>query len=112
MPQSLQLLISGHGFEAFRPGLESRFRANLLSFRIHYSEGTSDPSLFVRLENSERAGELLVRESGHCDRTMCSFADGVFNDKHVVLKTAEDYHAELAALFLYVCGRADESTVE
>ncbi len=101
MSQSLKHLISERGFDSFRDGLEARFRAHSLSFRIHYSEGSPLPSLLVGLENAERAGEVCVWESGHCDITAGSVTDGA-KDRHVVLETAEGFHEQLAALFLYV----------
>jgi hypothetical protein len=105
MSQSLKHLISERGFDSFRDGLEARFRAHSLSFRIHYSEGSPLPSLLVCLENAERAGEVCVWESGHCDITAGSLADGEAKDRHVVLETAEGFHEQLAALFLYVTKR-------
>lgn len=107
MPLSLKHLISERGFDSFRSGLEARFRANHLSFRILYSEDSPLPSLLVRLENAERLGEVCIWESGHCDITATSLADGKMKDNHVVLETAEGFHEQLSALFLYVTKRAD-----
>lgn len=105
MPQSIKHLISERGFESFRDGLEARFRAHRLSYDIHYSEGSPLPSLFVRLENAERVGEVCVWESGHCDITASSLADGETKDMHIVLETADGFNEQLAALFLYVTKR-------
>ena len=105
MSQSLRHLISERGFDNFRDGLEARFKAHSLSFRIHYSKGSPVPSLLVCLENTERAGEVCVWESGHCDITAGSLADGEARDRHVVLKTAEGFDEQLASLFLYVTKR-------
>ena len=106
MPQSLHHLISERGFDSFRDGLEARFRAHSLIYRIYYSpEAAPLPSLLVRLENAERLGEVCVWESGHCDITAGSLADGETKDRHVVLETAEGFHEQLAALFLYVTKR-------
>ena len=102
MQKSLHYLISERGFDNFRDGLEARFRVNRLSFRIHYSEGSMLPSLLVRLENEERLGEVCVWESGHCDITTGSLVDGETVDRHVLLATADGFHEQLAALFLYV----------
>jgi hypothetical protein len=104
MPQSLKHLISERGFDSFRDGLEARFRAHHLIYSIHYSEHSPLPSLLVRLENAECAGEVCVWESGHCDITAGSLADGL-KDRHVVLETADGFHEQLAALFLYVTKR-------
>src|ERR1022692_1360053 len=105
MSQSLKHLISERGFDSFRDALEARFRAHRLSFRIHYSEGSPLPSSLVRLENTERLGDVCVWESGHCDITAGSLVDGETKDRHIVLKTAEGFHEQLAALFLYVTKR-------
>ena len=105
MSHSLKHLISERGFDRFRDGLEARFKAHHLSFRIHYSESSPHPSLLVGLENAERLGEMCVWESGHCDITTGSLADGETKDRHVVLETAEGFHEQLAALFLYVTKR-------
>jgi hypothetical protein len=105
MSQSLKQLISERGFDSFRDGLEARFRAHRLSFRIHYSEGSPLPSLLVRLENAERLGEVCVWESGQCDITAGSLDSSEARDKHIVLETADGFHEQLAALFLYVTKR-------
>jgi hypothetical protein len=102
MSHSLKHLISERGFDRFREGLEARFTANQLIFPVYYSEGSPLPSLLVALESTERLGEVCVWESGRCDTTVTSLADGKMKDKHVVLETAEGFHEQLAALFLYV----------
>jgi hypothetical protein len=102
MSQPLHQLISERGFDRYRPGLESRFKAHGLSFTIHYSKGSPLPSLRVRLENPERLGEVCVWESGHCDITTGSLSDGETRDRHVELDSADGFHEQLAALFLYV----------
>jgi len=101
MSQTLHQLISGRGFDRFRNGLEARFTAHGLSYRIYYSESAPLPSLLVRLEGRERSGEVCVWESGHCNITIGSLTDGV-KDRHVVLETAEGFHEQLADLFCHV----------
>ena len=76
-----------------------------MSFRIHYSEGSPIPSLLVGFENNERQGEVCIWESGHCDIVATSLADNAINDKHVLVETAEGFHEQLAALFLFVTKR-------
>ena len=110
MPQSLHQFISGRGFEQYRDGLEARFRAHGLSFRIYYSEGSPDPTLLVRLERDDRLGELCVWESGYCDFTAVSTEDGMFRDEHVVLVSADGFHERLATLFRYVAKRELDTT--
>ena len=110
MPESLQHFISERGFDRFRPGLESRFKANRLDFNIQYSEGSPLPSLRVRLENAERIGEVCVWENGHCDITICLLCDGKMDDKHLVLESTESFHEHLAALFLYVTNKKADAT--
>lgn len=102
MAETLQQLISERGFDRYRPGLESRFAAHGLIYRIRYSDVPLFPSIFVSLENQERAGEMIARESGHCDLTALSFSDRQFKDRHVVLESAEGFHEQLTGLFLYV----------
>ena len=104
MSQTLHQLISERGFDRFRDGLEARFKAHGLSYRIYYSESEYLPSLLVHLEDQERSGEVCVWESGHCNVTTGSLTDGV-KDRHVVLETAEGFHKQLADLFRYVAKR-------
>jgi hypothetical protein len=101
MSQTLHQLISERGFDRFRDGLEARFTAHGLSYRIYYSESAPLPSLLVRLEGQERCGEVCVWESGHCDVITASLTDGA-KDRHVVLEAAEGFHQQLADLFRYV----------
>lgn len=105
MSQSLHQLISERGFDQYRDGLEARFRAHNVSFSIHYSEGTSDPTLLVRLESDDRLGEVCVWESGNCNFTAASTEEGQFRDEHVVLESPDGFHERLAALFRYVTKR-------
>lgn len=102
MSQSLHQLISERGFDRFRDGLEARFKVHRLDFTIHYSEASPVPSLLVRLENQERAGEICVWERGDCEMTVTSLADGNIRDKHTKLDSSDEFHELLAALFLYV----------
>jgi hypothetical protein len=102
MPQSLHHLICERGFDSFRDGLEARFKVHRLDFTIHYSEPSPIPSLLVRLENQERAGEICVWESGNCDMTVVSLTDGNFRAKHIKLDSSDGFHQQLAALFLFV----------
>jgi len=110
MSQSLHQFISERGFDRYRDGLESRFRAHGLSFSIHYSEGAPDPTLLVRLERDDRTGEVCVWESGHCDFTAVSTEGGKFRDERVVLESADGFHERLAALFRYVAKRELDTT--
>jgi len=67
MPQFLHELISEGGFDRYRPGLESRFKANRLVSTIKYSKGAPIPTLVIRLEGCNRMGEMRVWEAGYCD---------------------------------------------
>ena len=105
MSQTFHQFISERGFDRFRSGLEARFTAHGLSYRIVYSESAPVPSLLVRLENQERLGEVCVWETGRCELTASSVADGQFKDEHFVLPSADGFHEHLAAIFRYVAKR-------
>jgi hypothetical protein len=51
---------------------------------------------------------VCVWESGHCNITAGSL--GEIKDKHIMLTTADDFHGQLAALFLYVTKREWKAT--
>lgn len=101
MIASLHQLISERGFDAFRPGLESRFRANRLAYTIHYGEAPS-LSLFVRLESEERIGELCAWESGDCEVQLAVFKKEGIESVHHQLKSDQDFHSRLAEVFRFV----------
>ena len=102
---SLRELISEKGFDRYREGLESRFRANRLVYSITYSEGSPDPSLRVRLEGKERIGEICAWESGHCDLHVAADAEEKIKSRHVKLEAEAGFHECLAAIFRYVVKR-------
>ena len=104
MNDSLQHLISGRGFDAFRTGLESRFRANRLAYTIRYAEPPSG-SLFVRLESGDRIGELCAWESGNCEVQLAEFKNEGVSSVHHQLESAQDFHARLAEVVRFVAKR-------
>jgi hypothetical protein len=101
MTESLHWLISKRGFDDFLPALESRFRARGLVYEIHYGKPPSC-SIVVRLESKDRCGEICAWESGDCDATLVEFKKGGFTDAHYQLGSAQDFHAKLAEVFLFV----------
>lgn len=102
MPQMLQHLISGRGFDRYRSGLEARFATHGLNYSFYYSKGTPNPTLLVRLGNHERLGELCVWESGHCDLTVGSIHGSEQKYWHLVLDSEERFHEQLAAMFIFI----------
>jgi hypothetical protein len=110
MPQFLHELISGGGFERYRPGLESRFRANGLVFTIKYSKESPIPKLGIRLEGSERMAEMLVWEAGYCDVDGVVIEQARWSHRHVVLESEADFHRQVAVLFLFVTGQGEITT--
>ena len=105
MPTTLHQLISEKKFEEFRDGLEAHFRANHLTFSVTYSEGSLNPSLYVRLEGAERLGDICAWEGGDCDLDVVVVSDGQMKSKHIKLASAEEFHDHLAALFRFVVNR-------
>ena len=105
MSESIHQLISGRGFDSFLPGLQSRFRANRLAFSFHYSAGSPDPSLYIRLEGEQRLGDVCLWESGHCDLNVATVAEGTIRSQHFAEQSAPEFHKHLAALFRFVVGR-------
>ncbi len=109
MIESLHRLISKRGFEAFRTGLETRFRESRLTYTIHYGEPPSF-SLFVRLESKERIAEVCAWESGDCEVQMSEFEnEGIRSVRHQ-LKSDQDFHQRLAEVFRYVAKREISET--
>lgn len=104
MIESLHRLISERGFDAFRNGLESRFRANRLAYTIHYGQPSSF-SLFVRLESAERIGEICAWESGDCEVQTAALKKEGIKSVHHQLKSDADFHARLAEVFRFVAQR-------
>ncbi len=107
MSRILRELISERGFERFRPGLESRIRANGLAFTVGYFGESHIPTLAIRLEGRDRMGELMVWETGHCNLDGVVVEDGRWSHRHVVLETEGGFHKQLAALFLFVTGQSE-----
>jgi hypothetical protein len=104
MIESLHRLISERGFDNFRSGLESRFRANGLTYIIRYGEPPSF-SLFVRLESKVRIGELCAWESGDCEVQMAEFEKEGVESVHCQLRSDQDFHEYLAEVFRFVVKR-------
>jgi hypothetical protein len=107
MSRILHELISERGFERFRLGLESRFRANGLDFTFGYSGEAHIPKLGIRLEGRERMAELMVWETGHCDLDGVVIEEAKWSHRHVMLDSEEAFHQQLAVLFLFVTGKGE-----
>ena len=103
MSETLQHLITGRGFDAYRADLERRYRANGLRYLIHYGQPPSF-SLLVRLESEERIGELCAWESGDCEVQLAAFKDEEKDIRsiHHRLNSGEELHARLAEVFRFV----------
>jgi hypothetical protein len=104
MRESLHQLISGRGFDAFRPGLESRFRANRLVYSIRYGEPPS-LSLLVRRESADRMGEVCAWESGDCEVQLATVAQDDIDTRNYCLESDSDFHRRLAEVFRFVAKR-------
>ena len=106
MTETLQELIGKRGFERFREGLEARFGAHRLAFKIHYGETPPNSSLLIRLESKDRIGEVCAWESGDCDVQLAEFEkDEVPRSVHHRLKSGDDFHADVAEVFRFVAKR-------
>jgi len=105
MAESLQELIGAKAFERFREGLESRFGAHRLRFKIQYGETPPNSSLFVRLESEDRIGEICAWESGDCDLQFADFEKEGIKSVHHRLTTSDDFHDRLAEVFRFVAHR-------
>jgi hypothetical protein len=103
MAETLQELIGARGFERFRQGLEARFDAHRLVYKIHYGETPPNSSLLVRLESKDRIGEVCAWESGDCDVQIAEFQkDEVPRIVHHQLHAGSDFHVRLAEVFCFV----------
>lgn len=98
-------LISGRGFDRYRTGLESRFRANRLTYSIEYSESGPNLFLFVRLEGKERRGEICAWENGRCELGGAGHTEKVMKKLRVSLDSEDAFHDNLAQVFRYVVKR-------
>ena len=104
MIESLHRLIAQKGFEDFRLSLEGRFQAHGMTYKIHYGEPPR-ASLFVRLENHERIGEVCAWDSGDCEVQMAEFKKDGIESVHYQLQSDYDFHNRLAEIFRFVANK-------
>ena len=100
----LEQFIRGRGFDAFLPGLRSRFRANRMKFDYEYSPvDRSNASLHAILKNSRGCAQVSIWENGLADVTL---VDTRREKEPIVLHfdsaTEETFHALLARSFRYL----------
>ncbi len=106
MTETLQELIGARGFDRFREGLEARFGAHRLTYKIHYGETPPNSSLLVRLESKDRIGEVCAWESGDCEVQLADFQkDKAPKSAHHQLRSSTDFHDRVAEVFRYVAKR-------
>jgi hypothetical protein len=60
-------LISGRGFDRYQAGLNARFLAKRIDYRLTYGEPTAKPLMFMDYDTPSAVGRVTLWESGECD---------------------------------------------
>jgi hypothetical protein len=75
-PWTFPELISGREFERFQSGLEARFEANRIDYKLTYGEPTAKPAMWMDYETDSAIGRVTLWESGECDMEVLEAKSG------------------------------------
>lgn len=95
----------GRGFDRYIPGLSARFGVHRLNYSFFYSP--DGRSLSVCLSGPRRSGEVALDVEGVCRLSVTGGLGRPFMREKQCGESDEDFHEELAALFLYVSEKRD-----
>ena len=78
----LKDLIENKGFDQYQSGLESRFKAYQLKYRLVYCEPTDKSAMYLDFESETQLGRITVWVSGDCNMEVIdkSSGDQVFGE--------------------------------
>ena len=75
-PWTFPELITGRKFDLFQSGLESRFVANRVGYKLTYGESTAKPAMWMDYETDFAIGRVTLWESGECDMEVLDAESG------------------------------------
>lgn len=88
----LKDLIEDRGFDKYQSGLESRFTAYQLDYKLVYCEPTNESAMYLDFESKSQLGRITVWVSGECDMEVLDKSSGeqVFCETHLY-KSEEEF---------------------
>ena len=75
-PWTFPELITGRKFDQFQSGLEARFEANRIDYKLTYGEPTAKPAMWMDYETTSAIGRVTLWESGECDMEVLDAESG------------------------------------
>jgi hypothetical protein len=100
--QPLAALISGRGFDKYRPGLAARFKAFGLGYELTYCEPTDNPAMRLDFESPIHLGRITAWESGECNLEVLEISTGKTVLQDHQLSNEGEFHSILPKLVLFM----------
>ena len=99
----LHNLIENKGFDLYQKGLESRFKAYQLEYKLVYCEPTKKTAMYMDFESEMQLGRITVWVSGECDMEVLDKTTGerVFDEVHH-FKSEKEFFEEYPRLVVYM----------
>jgi len=99
----LKELIENRGFDQYQSGLEARFKAYRLEYKLVYCEPTNKSAMYLDFESEKQLGRVTVWVSGECDMEVLDKKNGdqVFIENHLY-KSEEEFFEGYPKLVVFM----------